>query len=448
MEGYVLPVQKALQGHPESPRLWATLIDKILTQELELKPTTHEPCLYHGVFNGEEILFLRQVDDFLCGAKTNETAEQFIALLNTKMTIDVKDLGIIYRYNGVDIHQTKKNIKLHCGTYIKKILNENEWLQEGQKHTTRYPIPMRNESDFQKQMELAQPPTDQEGCFNLEKKMGFKYRRAIGELLYTMVTCRPDISFPVMKLSQYSTHPAEEHYLAVKQLYLYLRDTFDDGIYFWRSTPCVFLPYSSDPLPKPDLPQPTLTKDEASKMTGYVDATWANDSSHRRSVLGFTLMLSGGCIYYKTSFQTTIALSSTESEFAAACEAGKAILFVRSILEEISLPQDAATILSIDNKGALLMANAQQPTRRTRHVEMKHFALLDWVERDLLTLVSVRSSANIADALTKALGRILHYRHFDKIMGRINLKYAIGTQPGDSDLAMNKCREGSADITS
>ena len=71
------------------------------------------------------------------------------------------------------------------------------------------------------------------------------------------------------------------------------------------------------------------------------------------------------------------------------------------------------------------MANAQQPTRRTRHVDMKHFALLDWVERDLLNLVSVSSSDNIADALTKALGRTLHYRHFDQIMGRFRPTFAV-----------------------
>ena len=31
-DDYVLRVKKALQGHPESPRLWATLIDKLLKQ--------------------------------------------------------------------------------------------------------------------------------------------------------------------------------------------------------------------------------------------------------------------------------------------------------------------------------------------------------------------------------------------------------------------------------
>ena len=44
--GYVLPVQHALQGHPESPRLWESHIHTILVDRLQFKPTTHEKCLY------------------------------------------------------------------------------------------------------------------------------------------------------------------------------------------------------------------------------------------------------------------------------------------------------------------------------------------------------------------------------------------------------------------
>ena len=79
-------------------------------------------------------------------------------------------------------------------------------------------------------------------------------------------------------------------------------------------------------------------------------------------------------------FQDTIALSSTESEFTVAC---KAILYVRSILDEIGIPQNEATTLFIDNNGTLLMGNTQQPTRRTCHTYVhKTFLLvrLDWAK--------------------------------------------------------------------
>ena len=44
LEGYDIKVNRALQGHPESLRLWATLINKHITA-LGFKPCFHEPCL-------------------------------------------------------------------------------------------------------------------------------------------------------------------------------------------------------------------------------------------------------------------------------------------------------------------------------------------------------------------------------------------------------------------
>ena len=105
---------------------------------------------------------------------------------------------------------------------------------------------------------------------------------------------------------------------------------------------------------------------------------------------------------YKTRYQPTVALSSTESEFSAACDAAKSILYVRSIMEQIRIPQPDATVLYIDNNGAMLMANAQQPTRRTCHLDLKHFALLDWVEKDLVVLSRIDSTDNFTNGLTKA----------------------------------------------
>ena len=101
------------------------------------------------------------------------------------------------------------------------------------------------------------------------------------------------------------------------------------------------------------------------KTEACVDSDWAGDTSHRRSVTGYTLELTGGTIFYKSKFQETVATSSCEAEFTATCEAGNSICYVRSILDENNIPQTDATTLFIDNQGALLMADAQQPTKRT-----------------------------------------------------------------------------------
>ena len=63
-------------------------------------------------------------------------------------------------------------------------------------------------------MESAQPPVLEQDKQSLQIEMGLNYRQDIGELIFLMITCRPDISFPLIKLSQYSVNPAKEHYEA------------------------------------------------------------------------------------------------------------------------------------------------------------------------------------------------------------------------------------------
>ena len=77
-----------------------------------------------------------------------------------------------------------------------------------------------------------------------------------------------------------------------------------------------------------------------------------------------------------------------------------------------------ATALYEDNQGCLFMAESRKPTKRTQHVDIRHFAILDWVEQDLLNIKKINTSDNAADCLTKPTGKILFYRHTDTIMGR------------------------------
>jgi hypothetical protein len=94
------------------------------------------------------------------------------------------------------------------------------------------------------------------------------------------------------------------------------------------------------------------------------------------------------------------------------------ILFFRSLLDDLGIPQHTATVMYEDNRGALFMANAQQTSQRTRHIDIKLFALIDWVKEDLMILDTIASSDNCSDGMTKANAKILFYRHADTIMGR------------------------------
>jgi hypothetical protein len=97
----VVRVNNAIQGHPESPRLWEKHIHHILTI-LGLRATTHSPCMYTGMIDGTRILLLRQVDDFAVAAKDVAIATNLIQQINSKMRVQLKVLGIIDRFNGLD----------------------------------------------------------------------------------------------------------------------------------------------------------------------------------------------------------------------------------------------------------------------------------------------------------------------------------------------------------
>jgi len=61
----VLPVFHALQGHPESGKLWEKHITAILrSPKFGFTSTTHDKSVYSATFEGAKMLLLRQVDDF------------------------------------------------------------------------------------------------------------------------------------------------------------------------------------------------------------------------------------------------------------------------------------------------------------------------------------------------------------------------------------------------
>jgi dUTP pyrophosphatase len=282
-DGYVLKVKRALQGHPEAARLWSVLIDKLIKEKLGLTATTHEPCLYSGKYNNSNVLFLRQVDDFAIACKDEKIAKEMIAKINSYMSVQIKYLGLLTRYNGVDVDQRREYIKIYNTTYVDKILNGHKtWLQEKPCHTL--PIPMKSEATYIRTLEQAVPPSTPRAQIRLQKEMQLNYRQAIGELIYALVTCRPDISFPLIKLSQYSTNPAREHYEAIKQLFYYLKCTKTEGIYYWRKEHNIDLPPTESSFDTESQDCEAKYQDTPHQLKSATDSDWGGGGATRNNV--------------------------------------------------------------------------------------------------------------------------------------------------------------------
>jgi len=425
-EGWVIPVLAAMQGHPESPRLWEKHCDKIL-RSLGFVPTTHEPCLYSGQFQDEKVYFKRQVDDFAIACSSERVATIIYDAIDNQLQIPIKRQGLLTLYNGIDVHQSRWYIKLSVESYLTKKLAPYfaaGWLDIP---TTPMPTPLGANEPFLRRLYEAKGDPDPTIQAKLAKQMGFKYRKAIGELIWPMTTCRPDLSQAVVKCAQGTAAPSETHYLAVRTIFRYVAATMKDGIVFWRTKPCMEL--SDDSLPTihssaQDLRIDGRPKEEPLRTHGYMDSSWADCPLTRRSTGGLVMRLAGGPIAWKSRLWPTVASSSTEAEYNMASDGGRMSLYCRSILWDLGIPQEAATILYEDNDGATAMANAGKPTPRSRHIDIKYYAIQEWVERDLVLLTRIDTSLNMGDHFTKPLPKLLFYRHRDFYMGHVPPSYS------------------------
>ena len=82
------------------------------------------------------------------------------------------------------------------------------WFDLSTLETANDIIPMSADNEYLRRLDRATPPFDPTTQLQLQTDAGFKYRKVIGEVLYPMVKCRPDLSNAIIKLSQPSSRAA------------------------------------------------------------------------------------------------------------------------------------------------------------------------------------------------------------------------------------------------
>jgi hypothetical protein len=120
----VLPVLKALQGHPEAGALWEKHINKIL-EDLDIVYTTHERSIYRGKIDGKVVLLCRQVDDLAVACSDPSVAQGLIDSIGK--TVDLKSQRILNSFNGIDIDQRREYVKVSCQSYLARMLKAHGW---------------------------------------------------------------------------------------------------------------------------------------------------------------------------------------------------------------------------------------------------------------------------------------------------------------------------------
>lgn len=108
----------------------------------------------------------------------------------------------------------------------------NDWLDIP---SSSVPTPLGPNEAFIKRLYSTEGDPSLAAQAQLEKQMGIKYCKAIGQLIWPMTTCCLYLAQATIKLAQHSAAPAEAHYRGVKSVFWYLAATIDEGIYFWRT---------------------------------------------------------------------------------------------------------------------------------------------------------------------------------------------------------------------
>jgi Reverse transcriptase (RNA-dependent DNA polymerase). len=164
-DGWVLPVLGLLQGHPDSGEVWQNKINNVIAS-YGFTATTHEPCLYQGVFQGNDILICRQVNDMVLAGKDPTVVQAFTKELSTKLKVT---------FNGLDIVQNKEGIQINCSTYLEKLRKAHGWNE-----VSNRPIEPISPSKVEQLESTEGSKIDSPEGQLLQKRNGFNYRGVVG----------------------------------------------------------------------------------------------------------------------------------------------------------------------------------------------------------------------------------------------------------------------------
>jgi hypothetical protein len=104
------------------------------------------------------------------------------------------------------------------------------------------------------------------------------------------------------------------------------------------------------------------------QLHAYSDATWASDSSHRRSLSAYCVFLGGSLIAWKTKKPVAVSRSSAEAELQAMALVTAEVTWLRWLLEDFGISVSRPTPLLSDRIGAISIAHDPVKHELTKHI--------------------------------------------------------------------------------
>ncbi|KJZ70290.1 hypothetical protein HIM_10334 [Hirsutella minnesotensis 3608] len=298
-EGYedgtskVCLLRKALYGLRKSPLWWFKTITPIL-QSLGFEPLDADLCLFKDEKRG--CILILYVDDMLVAAPTKETV--FYVREQLQTFFELKDLGEVKDFLGFTVIRDRPNNRIYLSQkkFTEKIISKYGY-QAHNAATTPWP----------RGFEL--PAT-----WEPDKTFQKSYIKQTGSLNFLSTGTRPDITYTTNRLCEANAGPSDQHKQLLKHLFRYLIGTTDLSL-------CLGGKCSISNLP----------------LLAFADAAFADRIPTRHSTAGYTIILAGCPILWKSNRQTIVALSTTEAEFMNLTPTGKALLWIDRIIQNLGI---------------------------------------------------------------------------------------------------------------
>ncbi|GKE34315.1 retrotransposon protein, putative, ty1-copia subclass, partial [Tanacetum coccineum] len=239
---------------------------------------------------------------------------------------NLKDLGEATFILGIKIYRdrSKRLIRLGQNAYMDKILKRYRMDNSKRGH-----IPMQKKLDLNKTQGASTPK-------EVKRMKNVPYASAVGSIMYAV--------------SRFQQNPSELHWTTVKNILKYLRNTKD-----------MFLVYGGN------------TEAEL-QVDCYCDAGFETDRDDTKSQTGYVFILNGGAVDWKSSKQSTTAMSATEVEYIDASKAVMEAVWIRKFISGLGIaPKINEPIrLFCDNLAALHFANESGVQRGARYYHRRY----------------------------------------------------------------------------
>lgn len=196
------------------------------------------------------------------------------------------------------------------------------------------------------------------------------YRSIVGRLMYLTIT-RPDITYAVNNLCQYSWAPKVPHLQPVYRVLQYVKGTVGQGLFYSATV--------------------DLT------LKGFADADWSTCCDSQRSTTGLSMCLVDSLISLRSKKQDTVSCSYAEAEYRAL-----EMVWLIKLIKELKVPllQPPYCSLTVQQPFILRWILFHE---RTKHIENDCHFVRERLDRGILETLHVRTADQVADIMTKPL---------------------------------------------